>query len=35
MVVFYSMFITFVMITVLKGMVVNSSALNNITNATH
>ncbi len=35
MVVFYSMFITLVMTTVLKGMIVNSSALNNITNTTH
>ena len=35
MIIFYSMFITFIMIAVLKGMVVNSSALNNITNTTH
>ena len=35
MIVFYAMFITFVMITVLKGMVVNSSALISTTNTTH
>ena len=35
MIVFYSMFITFIMISVLKGMVVNSSALISTINITH